>query len=400
MQAVALDAPPAADASGLKADRLRGLVLARIVAAPKGVARATVADDLAPYVSHRLSPAQWRSAMDALIGALVADGLVIASGAKLEASSSAQALVSELLGAKAPLPAVWAQMRDERLMARVLGLEKEGAKRLMQLGRPDGLRAAILQKAYHLKIKGVATPSRLRAALAAVALDRAFGNKRRDGLGGKLGLSAKAGRTLAGQLALRPRDFGTDGRLIAALAAEQAGAVQTDMGSLQQAILRRYLEGSASVLAPAPVAQPKPRKKAKGTRRRARADTPATAPASVTTAIPAAPSPLPPAPIVVSERPDLAGFGKTVRQLAVKDAQGWSGNRKTYISHIWRRLAQEHASWGLSEIEFKCMLAEAHRAGHVALANADLKDAASLKDVQDSAVVYKNAVFHFVRVEA
>jgi hypothetical protein len=291
-------------------------------------------------------------------------------------------------------------MRDERVMARVLGLEKEAAKRLKQLGRPDGLRAAILQKAYHLKIKGVATPSRLRAALAAVALDRAFGNKGRDGLGGKLGLSAKAGRTLAGQLALRPRDFGTDGRLVAALAAEQAGSVQTDMGSLQQAILRRYLEGSASVLVPAPIAQPKPRKKAvRAKRRSGRAEGLAVASAPAATVVPQAAPVVPAAPIIVSERPDLAGFGKTVRQLAVKDAQGWSGNRKTYISHIWRRLTQEHANWGLSEIEFKCMLAEAHRAGHVALANADLKDAASLKDVQDSAVVYKNAVFHFVRVE-
>ncbi|RTL62081.1 MAG: hypothetical protein EKK41_26080 [Hyphomicrobiales bacterium] len=400
MQAVALDAPSAADASGLKTDRLRVLVLARIAATSKGVARATVAEDLAPYVSHRLSPAQWRSVLDAQVAALVADGLVVATGVKLEATPAGQTRAGELLGAKVPLLAVWAQLRDERLMARVLGLEKETAKRLKQLGRPDGLRAAILQKAYHLKIKGVVTPSRLRAALAAVALDRAFGNKGRDGLGGKLGLSAKAGRTLAGQLALRPRDFGTDGRLVAALAAEQAGAVQTDMGSLQQAILRRYLEGSASVLAPAPVAQAKPRKKAARAKRRGRAEGQAIAAAPAAPAVPAPAPAAPVAPIMVSERPDLAGFGKTVRQLAVKDAQGWSGNRKTYISHIWRRLAQEHANWGLSEIEFKCMLAEAHRAGHVALANADLKDAASLKDVQDSAVVYKNAVFHFVRVEA
>jgi hypothetical protein len=33
----------------------------------------------------------------------------------------------------------------------------------------------------------------------------------------------------------------------------------------------------------------------------------------------------------------------------------------------------------------------------VTLANADLKDNENIKDLQDSAVVYKNAVFHFVR---
>ena len=45
------------------------------------------------------------------------------------------------------------------------------------------------------------------------------------------------------------------------------------------------------------------------------------------------------------------------------------------------------------------MLAEAHRAGSLALANADLKDNSNIKDLQDSAVVYKNAVFHFIRVD-
>ena len=80
-------------------------------------------------------------------------------------------------------------------------------------------------------------------------------------------------------------------------------------------------------------------------------------------------------------------------------AQGWPGNRKAYISHVWQTIRETRAEWGLSEIEFKCMLAEAHRAGSLALANADLKDNSSIKDLQDSAVVYKNTIFHFVRVD-
>ena len=43
------------------------------------------------------------------------------------------------------------------------------------------------------------------------------------------------------------------------------------------------------------------------------------------------------------------------------------------------------------------MLTEAHRTGLVMLANADLKDKKALKDLQDSAVVYKNTVWHYVR---
>ena len=65
---------------------------------------------------------------------------------------------------------------------------------------------------------------------------------------------------------------------------------------------------------------------------------------------------------------------------------------------MWHKIATPTA-WGLSEIEFKAMLAEAHRAGHVVLANADLKDNENAKDLQDSALIYKNAVFHFIRVD-
>jgi hypothetical protein len=100
-----------------------------------------------------------------------------------------------------------------------------------------------------------------------------------------------------------------------------------------------------------------------------------------------------------SGRPDVSGFAAEVRRHAELVAEGWSGNRKAWVSRVWRALAGARPDWGLSEIEFKCMLAEAHRVGAVVLANADLKDGRNLKDVQESALSYKNAVFHYVRVE-
>ena len=45
------------------------------------------------------------------------------------------------------------------------------------------------------------------------------------------------------------------------------------------------------------------------------------------------------------------------------------------------------------------MLAEAHRAGLIVLANADLKDQRSIADIQASAIAYKNTIFHYVRVD-
>ena len=79
-------------------------------------------------------------------------------------------------------------------------------------------------------------------ALAGVALQRAFNNQLSAGLAGKGGLPAKAGRLLAGQLSRSPRDFGTDTRLIAALAAEHIGAKQTDLDGLRRAVLARFLD--------------------------------------------------------------------------------------------------------------------------------------------------------------
>ena len=80
-------------------------------------------------------------------------------------------------------------------------------------------------------------------------------------------------------------------------------------------------------------------------------------------------------------------------------AAGWPGNSKAFISHVWQTLQVQRPEWGLTELEFKSMLAEAHRAGHVTLSSADLKDKRDIKELQESAVVYKNTVWHFVRVE-
>lgn len=379
MQAVALDAAPSA-APHSEPVRLRGVVLTRVACAPKGIARQVLLDDLAAMAPARVAAAHWRQRLEAVLAELGRDNLLGEVAHKLQCTEAGRTAAAQFLGLKGALPHTWTEARDTKLVARALGIERESAKRLKALAKPEGLRAAVLQRAYALKIRGVATPSRLRAALAAVALARAFGNRAREGFGGKLGLSAKAGRLLAGQLAAKPRDFNTDARLVAALAAESVGAVKPDFAALQSGVLRRFLEADLDAEARVPAR-------------------PAPAPAPRLQPSLDAPPRVPLAP-AAGLRPDLAGFGKAVRDLAVKDAQGWSGNRKAYISHIWRRMREEHAGWGLSEIEFKCMLAEAHRAGHLALANADLKDAKSLKDVQESALVYKNAVFHFVRVEA
>lgn len=386
------------------ADRLRHLVLVRAVCALRGATKAEIATDLAAIASG-MPAARWRVAVEREIEALGAQGLVTAKSAGLEASDAGKVQAARFLGTSNDFPRVWSEVRDVRLVAVALGMQREAPKRLKALATVDGLRGAIVDSAYNLKFKGVATPARLREALAAMALKRAFGDKGTAALAGKLGLSAKAGRLLAAQLSAEPRDFGTDTRLLAALAAEHIGSAASDLAGLRLAVLRKYFGGPSPHAAPA---KRKPSKRAlgKGLQSKAQPALPfiiaSAPPAPVAPAL--APVPISaPAPDLVPPalgRPDLPGFASEVRRHAASQARGWSGDRKAYISHVWRNIREKRPDWGLSEIEFKCMLAEAHRAGQLALANADLKDKDNIKDVQDSAVSYRNAVFHFIRVDA
>jgi hypothetical protein len=361
-----------AGTAALDGERLRAVALLLIAAAPDGMRRAEVKRRLIPLTAHRLPAPQGAALIDREIAALELAELIRVARGRVAASAAGRSQAALFLGRSGgePLPAGDAVIAE--IIAKALGLPRE-PKRLKALGSRDGLCLAIVQQAYAVKLRGSPTPARLRCSLAAIALARAFGDRLAIGT---LGLSARAGRALAGQLAARPRDYGTDHRLIAALAADHlaadraAGAKKgaaraaVDVAALRLKVLQRYLDA---------VSPPG----AGVGREQTRAESPPRAQA----------------------RPDLCGFASEVRAHAARSAHGWAGNRKAYISHVWRLLRERRPEWGLSEIEFKCMLAEAHRTGELRLANADLKERSNLRDVEDSALVYKNAVFHFVRVD-
>jgi hypothetical protein len=371
-------APATANTTATRTDVLGLLVLARIAAAAGPVRRVEVVRDLAVVAGDRSAPDAARLAVETAVSRLAADRLIEDAQGRLQPTGSGRRRLDELLTAAghtcdSGLPA-WPFLRDTRLVAMALELRELTPSRLKALLRPDVLRAAVVQRAYGLKLKGVPTPARLRKELAVLALGRAFGDRLKERIGSSDGMSAKAGRLLAAELAAKPRRFGTDARLVAALAAEAVGAKAGDAGALRLAVLRRWVTGSVigdGGKAQADVGRPLP------------------------LAIPAREPPLPPA----ASRPDLAGFAREVCRLAKGRADGWPGNRKTLISHVWQEIVRTHAEWGLSEVEFKAMLVEAHRTGNVVLAGADLKSKDNLKDFQQSAVSYKNTVWHFVRVE-
>lgn len=356
-----------------------GLILTRIACA-NGATRAQLVRDFSPLFSHKLSPAELRKLMLGDVEALLEAGLISETRGRLNATAQGTLQADEFLGRKGASGGQWNELRDGRLVAMALGLDTIGPKKLKAIQSPDGLRAFILQQAYSLPASGTQTTAKLRAQLAVVALERAFGNKIKTGLGAGSGFSAKAGRLLAGQLSSRPRDLGSDGRLVATLAAESVDARQTDADALRAALLRRLADKALKDTAPpqksrAVVALPIERKP-----------------------VAANDAGLPGASVPPTRRPDPAAFAKAVMKVAETCAEGWSGNRKALISRVWQRLAAAHPEWGLSEIEYKCMLGEAHRTGHLRLATADLKDKSNAAEIEASAITYKNTQWHLIRV--
>ena len=351
------------------------LVLTRIACA-NGATRAQVVRDFSQFLSHKLSPAEWRRLALQDIDELLSAGLVSAVRGRLMANEQGNAVVDAFLRRKGASGGTWPETRDGRLVAKGLGIEPVSPRKLKTLLTPEGLRAFILHKTYGLQLSGGYTPAKLRAQLAVIALERAFGNKIKTGLGAGSGFSAKAGRLLAGQLSSRPRDLGSDGRLVAALAAEAVDARQTDAEALRIAILRRLAEQAL-----------------KEEKRSGRVVA-----SSVEKPVAANDAGLPGAAMPPTRRPDPAGFARVVLAIARTCADGWAGNLKAPIARVWKQIAEAHPEWGLREGEFKSMLAEAHRTGHLLLATADLKDKSTAAEIEASAITYKNTQWHLIRI--
>ena len=358
------------------------IILIRLAGAP--ATRAELARDLRPLTRPDLAPALWRAAAEPVIASLIEAGEAAETRGRIKATQEGIARASEALGTQVD-GETWQSLREGPLTAAALGLDPSSKPVLKALSNADSLRALIVQEAFALG-EGRPLPfAKLRAQLAVRALERAFGNQIKSGLGSGTGLSAKPSRVLAGQLSKTPRDYGSDGRLIATLAAEHLGSANAEAETLRLALLRRYF---AARLESQAARKPRPAEKA---------SPPQPAVAAVPAPTPAMPSndrgaagqrPLP------SSRPDLGGFVREVKLAATRRADGWAGNRKAFISHVWEEIKSAYTAWALTEIEFKAMLAEAHRTGGLVLANADLKDKRHMQDFEKSAIQYKNTVWH------
>ena len=100
-----------------------------------------------------------------------------------------------------------------------------------------------------------------------------------------------------------------------------------------------------------------------------------------------------------AESKKLATFAAQVLAAARQIPAAWRfGENKAFISHIWRQWRGETAGDGLALDDFKARLVAANREGLVRLSRADLVEAMDPADVAESATVYENALFHFIRL--
>ena len=146
---------------------LRLLVLARI-ACEEGASRGELLREIGPYAGDENAT---RLAVERELAQLIRDSQAIELKARFTASPDGVVGLLGELGLKA-LPGTWVEMLEVRLVAKALGIEREPSARLKVLGKPDVLRAEVLIHGYGLQLRGTASATRVRAALALIALER------------------------------------------------------------------------------------------------------------------------------------------------------------------------------------------------------------------------------------
>lgn len=368
---------------------VRDLLLLRV--AVGSATRADLQRDVAPLLASKISGLEFRRSAELALSTLAGAQLISeAKGGRLTVTDKGRQVAEASFAASRNFPSAWSDAKTSLILAVLSASDTPSIRK--GLARPEGLAALIVQRHFGKSTGRVLSPPDLRSELAIIALERAFGNKIKTGFGKSAGLPAKAGRLLAGQLFRSPREVSTDGKLIIQLACEIVGAREGSLAALELALLRTLLAPKEENARAEPLRSPQ------------RAEPPKRPPVRKPPPLPANDRlPLdetqpPPAARVVAP-PDIQEFCQAVVDAARPVAEGWPGNRKAFISLVWKAIRNARPDWGLSEIAFKGMLAEAHRSGRLELATADLKDGRDLKSLEDSKILYKNTVWHFVRVQ-
>ncbi|MEZ4360455.1 MAG: hypothetical protein R3B48_09755 [Kofleriaceae bacterium] len=390
-------------ASSVPIARLQALVLARAQTSARPLALGRLRAALQRFAGVDAAAA-WADVVTAAIRALVVEGALDAAHRPRDPDEAQRRL------GLAALPS-WAQLTERVLPARALGLEDPRAAQ--RLRDRDAWAAAVAARALGLWTQGP-PPS-----------PAAFGDLlawRRLELGGKAKRLPEEVRALFLQRELATRAAPAP-RLLRLLAARELATPRTELRSLRDALVRRWLEaapwpaveaaraGQGAPSAPpppsaVPAATPSPPSAAPAAAPSSLGVAPTAAPSSLgasPAAFPDEPTALPDEPTALpDELPDAvpAAFPDAVRAVVAAARLGTFGERKVFISAAWEDLRRAPAWRQLSLEAFKAELLAAHRAGQLALARADLVAAMDPSLVERSEIEASGATFHFIVREA
>jgi hypothetical protein len=243
----------------------------------------------------------------------------------------------------------WATVK-KHIVTRGLGLDPRDRDAIRRTQRADGLRGLLLARALELPTKPPPTLARAKHALCwrAVGVDSDE----------PFSIEALLKRILAQHLdngTITPTRLSAD-KLAGLVAARAVGARSADAQKLRSAVSRRWLLGDP------------------------------------TESLPPEPD-----PSAAPRQESLREFAARVQAAANREgAPGRFGDRKVFISAVWRRLCTDPSFAALGVDRFKELLGDANREGLLRLHRADLVAAMDPAEVRASEACYLNATFHFV----
>jgi hypothetical protein len=336
----------------LDTDRIDLLILARLAGGgTKKPNQSDLKKYLTRFVEHVLTPGEWQRLLDKRLAAL-RERKDLDADAPLTVTEQGRARLLKALGVDSLPP--WQAIYSQVLTAWALNLPPTSGKVRERLKTADGLRGSILRQQHGLQTKEAPT---LNQAIDALVW-RALGVETDQ----PLSLNKLRLHTLKKRLGDEMR-LSLD-KLKALLAAEAVNSASTDANALRRALARRWLAAQEMSVARPPEQRPGPS---------------------------------------AVERPqpfNLETFARRVKEAArTERGAGRFGDRKVFISAVWRTLRDDPLCVGMKPDEFKAQLVNAHRAGLLILHRADLIGAMDAKEVQASETRYLNATFHFIESE-
>ena len=267
----------------------------------------------------------------------------------------------------------WQKLKDTYWIAYALKLPSLTTDTRKRIGKADGLRAAILQRAFELPIEDFSTLPKTRDALLWHQLSNPSTAERLQARLGELGQrkfdQSVLKEVLLNDLLQTSKAMHWE-KALKQLVAKSAGAKRTDANALRLAILQRAFQNMPITAA---------------------SDSHDVAEAAFPISSIPAPSD--------SAQLALPDFADRVLKAAKATQEGRSGDDKVFISKVWATLQEQKPVIVPDLVAFKQQLIAANRQQLLTLSRADLAYAFAPEDVKASETTYLNSTFHFIRID-